>query len=122
MIREFNLNCLQGISNGYLLYEDNGKVEKIDIKKSAEIWWEMHHKSSVWDVLLKKKTKNKYAGGKHFNFAEPYIRLYIGEDEIIFKEKLPEELDSSDACEFRMWWDKINMDFNQLGYWLFDEG
>ncbi len=25
------------------------------------------------------------------------------------KKKFPDELDTSDACEFRMWWDDINM-------------
>ncbi len=58
------------------LYEDNGKIDKIDIQKSADI----------------------------------------------FKEKFPDELDISDACEFRMWRDQINRGLNQQGYWLFDEG
>ena len=40
MIREFDMNCLQGIRDGMFLYEYNGKIEKIDIKKSAEIWWD----------------------------------------------------------------------------------
>ena len=55
-------------------------------------------------------------------FVEPYIRLYVSEDEIIFKKKFPDEVDTSDACEFRIWWDDINNGLNQLGYWLFDEG
>lgn len=122
MIREFDMNCLQGIRDGMFLYEYNGKIEKIDIKKSAEIWWDKHHKSTIIDVLLKKRAKNKYVGDKYFNFTEPYIRLYAREDEIIFMKKFPDELDTSDACEFRMWWDDINIGLNQLGYWLFDEG
>ncbi len=121
MIRQFDMSCLRGVREGMLLYEYNGKNEKIDIKKSAEIWWDKHHKSSVMDVLLK-KSKNKYAGDKCFNFTEPYIRLYVGEDEMIFLKKFPDEVDTSDACEFRMWWDDINTRLNQLGYWLFDEG
>lgn len=40
MIREFDTSCLQGIRDGKVLYEYNGKNEKIDIKKSAEIWWD----------------------------------------------------------------------------------
>ena len=122
MIREYDFNCIQSISDGNLIYEVNDKVEKIDIKKSGERWWDMHHKSSIWDVILKRKSKNIYAGGKFFSFTKSYIRLYTDEDEIIFNKKMPDDLDSSDACEFRMWWEKINMDFHQQGYWLFDEG
>ncbi len=122
MIHEFDINCIQGIRDGIFLYTDGVNIEKIDIKKSAEIWWDKHHKSTLMDIVLKKRAKNKYAGDKCFNFAESYIRLYTGEDEIIFKKKFPDEVDTSDACEFRMWWDDINICLNQLGYWLFDEG
>ncbi len=107
------------------IYEEwNDEIDErgwIDIKKSAEIWWDKHHKSSVMDVFLKKRAKNKYAGDKCFNFIELYIRLYVGEDEIVFKKKFPDEVDTSDACEFRMWWDDINAKINQWGYWLFGE-
>ncbi len=40
MKREFDLNCIQGVCDGMFLYEDDGKIEKIDIKKSAELWWD----------------------------------------------------------------------------------
>ena len=122
MLREFDMNYLKGVRDGMFLYEYNGTNETIDIKKSAEIWWEKHHKSTIKDIILKKRVKNKYAGDKCFNFTEPYIRLYAGGDEVIFKNKFPEEVDTSDVCEFRMWWDDINAKINQLGYWLFDEG
>ena len=122
MIHEFDFSCIQGIRDGMLFYEYNGRNEKIDIKKSAEIWWDKHHKSTLMDIVLKKRAKNKYVGDKCFNFAESYIRLYTGEDEMIFKKKFPDEVDTSDACEFRMRWDDINICLNQLGYWLFDEG
>ncbi|MBO5352960.1 MAG: hypothetical protein J6A77_06640 [Lachnospiraceae bacterium] len=122
MIRQFNMSCLRGIRDGKVLYEYDSKNEVIDIKKSAGIWWDKHHKSSIMDVLLMKRTKNKYAGDKYFSFVESYIRLYSGKDEIIFKKKFPDEIDTSDACEFRMWWEDINTSLNQQGYWLFDEG
>lgn len=77
MIREFDLNCIQGVCDGMFFYEDDGKIEKIDIKKSAEMWWDKHHESSTMDVLLKKRTKNKYAEDKCFNFTESYIRLEL---------------------------------------------
>ncbi len=119
MIHGFDLNCIQGIRDGMFLYTDEGSIEKIDIKKSAEIWWDKHYKSTLMDIVLKKRTKNKYAGDKCFNFTEPYIRLYVGEDEMIFTKKFSDEVDT---CEFRMWWDDINISLNQQGYWLFDEG
>ncbi len=40
MIREFDMDCLQGFRDGMVLYEYNGKNEKIDLKKSAELWWD----------------------------------------------------------------------------------
>ena len=43
MIRQFDMSCLQGARDGMVLYEYNSKNEKIDIKKSAEIWWDKHH-------------------------------------------------------------------------------
>lgn len=122
MIREYEMNCVQGVRDGMFIYQDKGKIKKIDIKESAELWWKKHYKRTIMSVLLKKRTKNQYAGDKCFNFVEPYIRLYVREDEIIFKKKFPDEVDTSDACEFRIWWDDINNGLNQLGYWLFDEG
>lgn len=119
---EYELGSIKGVQNGALLYDNGGKTEKVDIKQSADIWWNIHNKPSILDIFLRRKSKNKFAGDKCFNFVQPYIRMYAGEDEIIFKETLPEELDSSDACELRQWWDMINFSMNQAGYWLFDEG
>ncbi len=122
MIREFDFNCIQGVRDGMFLYEDDGKIEKIDIKKSTKLWWDKRCKTTIMDVLFRRRAKNRYAGDKCFNFAESYIRMYVGEGEILFKKKFSDELDSIDACEFRTWWDDINISLNQLGYWLFDEG
>lgn len=63
-----------------------------------------------------------YVGDKCFNFSELYIRLYVEKDEVVFSKSFPDEVDTSDASEFRMWWDEINRGLNQQGYWLFDEG
>lgn len=122
MIREYDFECIKAIRDGAVLCEKEGHIEKIDIKKSAERWWDIHHKESVMDKLFRKKARNIYAGDKCFNFSEPYIRLYAAEDEIVFRKKLPEEADTSDACEFKMRWDQIKTDLHQTGYWLFDEG
>lgn len=40
MIHEFDFSCIQGIGDGMFLYTDEGNIEKMDIKKSAEIWWD----------------------------------------------------------------------------------
>lgn len=119
---EYDLSSIKGVKDDALLYNVNGEINKIDIKQSADIWWDIHNKPSLWDIFLRRKSKNKYAGGKKFNFTEPYIKMYAGEDEIVFKKSLSEELDSSDACELRLWWDEINFSLNQNGYWFFDEG
>lgn len=118
----FDFRCIQGVSDGMLLYEDNGEIVKIDIRKSAGHWWDLHNRNTIMDILLKKRAKNKFAGDKCFAYTEAYIRLYADENEILFKKKFPDEWDTSDACEFRMWWEQINSDFHKLGYWLFDEG
>lgn len=122
MIREYDFECIKAIRDGAVLCEKEGHIEKIDIKKSAERWWDIHHKESVMDKLFRKKARNIYTGDKCFNFSEPYIRLYEAENEIVFRKRFPEDVDTSDACEFKMWWDQINMDLHQMGYWLFDEG
>ena len=40
IIQEFDMSCLQDVRDGMFLYEYNSKNEKIDIKKSAELWWD----------------------------------------------------------------------------------
>jgi len=119
---EYDLSSIKGVKDDALIYDVGGEVKKIDIKQSADIWWDIHNKPSIGDIIFRRKSKNKYAGGKRFNFTELYIRVYAGEDEIVFKKSLSEELDSSDACELRQWWDQINFLLNQDGYWFFDEG
>ena len=122
MIREYEIKCLKGIRDGMLIYEVDGKTEKIEIKNCAECWWDYHHKRTLMDVLLNRRAKNIYAGDKCFNFAESYIKVYVGQDEIVFKKIFSDEVDTSDACEFRKWWGEINKSLNQQGYWLFDKG
>lgn len=51
MIHEFDLNCIQGIRDGMFLYTDDGSIEKIDIKKSAEIWWDKWLLINRWSIL-----------------------------------------------------------------------
>lgn len=118
----FDFGCIQGVCDGMLLYEDNGESVKIDIRKSAGLWWDCHNRNTIMNRLRKKRTKNIYAGDKCFAYTEAYIRLYADEREILFKKKFPDEWDTNDVHEFRKWWEQINSDFHKLGYWLFDEG
>ncbi len=118
----FDFLCIKGVSTGMLLYENNGEMAKIDIRKSAETWWDLHNRNTIMNILLKRRAKNKFAGDKCFAYTEAYIRLYADGKEILFKKKFPDEWDTNDACEFRTWWEQINSDFHKLGYWLFDEG
>lgn len=118
----FDFLCIKGVSTGMLLYENNGEIAKIDIRKSAETWWDLHNRNTIMNILLKRRAKNKFAGDKCFAYTEAYIRLYADGNEILFEKKIPNEWDTNDAHGFRIWWEQINRDFNKLGYWLFDEG
>lgn len=122
MIYEIRLEAIIGIRDGELLYESDEGIKRISLKESADIWWDNHHKATIWDRITQKKSKNRYVGGKWYNLVEPYIKMYSGDDEIVFKKKIPEDFETSDACELRMWWDGINVAMNQIGFWLFDEG
>ncbi|MDO4304614.1 MAG: hypothetical protein Q4D94_11950 [Bacillota bacterium] len=118
----FDFRCIKGVGTGMLLYENNGEIAKIDIRKSAETWWDLHNRNTIMNILLKRRAKNKFAGDKCFAYTEAYIRLYADGNEILFVKKFPNEWDTNDAHGFRTWWEQINRDFNKLGYWLFDEG
>lgn len=118
----FDFRCIQGVSTGMLLYENDGEIAKIDIRKSAETWWDLHNRNTIMNILLKRRAKNKFAGDKCLAYTEAYIRLYADGNEILFEKKFPNEWDTNDAHGFRTWWEQINRDFNKLGYWLFDEG
>ena len=72
MIKKYDMDCVQGVRSGMLLYADRGTIEKIDLKKSAELWWDEHYKATIMDIVLRKRTKNIYVGDKGFNFSEPY--------------------------------------------------
>ena len=119
---EYALSKIKKIEAGFLFYEVDGKQRKIDLKQSAQLWWDKHNKPSVFDIIFRKKYKNIYAGDKKFDLENPYICLYAGDDEIVFADKLTADFDTSDLCELRAFWDEINVELNKQGYWLFDEG
>ena len=79
----FDFCCIQGVCDGMLLYEDNGEIVKIDIRKSAGHWWDLHNRNTIMNILLKKRAKNKFAGDKCFAYTEAYIRLYADEKNVV---------------------------------------
>ena len=85
----FDFLCIKGVSTGMLLYENNGEMAKIDIRKSAETWWDLHNRNTIMNILLKRRAKNKFAGDKCFAYTEAYIRLYADRNEILFEKKFP---------------------------------
>ena len=93
----FDFLCIKGVSTGMLLYENNGEMAKIDIRKSAETWWDLHNRNTIMNILLKRRAKNKFAGDKCFAYTEAYIRLYADRNEILFEKKFPNEWDTNDG-------------------------
>lgn len=118
----YSLSAIKKIEDGVLFFEADGMQNKIELKQSAEVWWDKHHKFSLLDVMLKKKQKNIYVGDKCFNLNKTYIRLYSNNNEIVFEKAIPEDFDTSDVCELMAYWEDVNGKLNRQGFWLFDEG
>ncbi len=121
MKHQHSLSAIDRVENGFLFY-DAGDMHQINIKESAMKWWSVRVRKTLMGIILREKQKNIYAGDKCFNLSQPYIRLYAGDDEIVFTQQLPDDLDTSDVCELRAFWDDINVSLNKQGFWLFDEG
>ncbi len=59
----FDMDSITGISDTLLRYKDNDNIEQvIDLKESAYIWWEKHHKETILTKIMK-KNKNVYMLG-----------------------------------------------------------
>lgn len=120
---EYNLSSVAEIEAGLLYFIDGTEKRFIDLRKSADIWWDHYHRRpSFADWLLRRKAKNIYAGGKNFCTDKPYIRFYDGEDEFVFSEALPKNASEEERRRFRERWESINIALNKQGFWLFDEG
>lgn len=117
-----SINSIISISNTLLKYKDNENIEQIiDLKKSADIWWEMYHKNNLLSKIMRKKQKNKYAGNKVFTIGKTsYIELYTKNKQIRFTLEVPYTKDQSVLMLFREKWDEINTALHKEGYWLFD--
>lgn len=119
---EYDLTTIISVQDCELIYDAGTGIQRINLKESADIWWDLHYKNTLRTFLLGKKRKNIYAGDKCFDFSHPYIKVYAGKDEFLFQKEIPEDYETSDACEFRAWWDEINAAMNHCGYWLCDMG
>ena len=49
----FDMDSITGISDTLLRYKDNDNIEQvIDLKESAYIWWEKHHKETILTKIM----------------------------------------------------------------------
>lgn len=117
-----DMDSIIRISDTLLKYKDNENVEQIiNLKESADIWWEKHNKSTLLSKLLRKKQKNIYAGNKAFCIGETsYIELYTKNKQIRFTFKVPYTTEQSVIMPFQEKWDELNIALHKEGYWLFD--
>ena len=93
----------------------------IDLKESAGIWWEKHHKETLLTKIMRKKRKCIYAGNKEFRIGGvSYIELYTSKEQIRFGLKIPYTDEQSVLMPFREKWEEINIALHKEGYWLFD--
>lgn len=103
----------------YLYFIDNGTERSIALRASADIWWDMRHKASLKDRLLRKKQKNIYAGEKCFCIdGTAYIKLFDKDTEYLFEMYVS----ADDVTEKRRIWSEVNTMLNKQGFWLFDMG
>ena len=118
----FDMDSITGISHTLLKYKDNENIEQvIDLKESAGIWWEKHHKETLLTKIMRKKRKCIYAGNKEFRIGGiSYIELYTSKEQIRFGLKIPYTDEQSVLMPFREKWEEINIALHKEGYWLFD--
>ena len=118
----FDMDSITGISDTLLKYKDNENIEQvIDLKESAGIWWEKHHKETLLTKIIRKKQKCIYAGNKEFRIGGiSYIELYTNKEQIRFGLKISYTDEQSTLMPFREKWEEINIALHKEGYWLFD--
>ena len=126
--RKYSLRNIRYIQSAKLVYlDENNLEEQVDLKKSAEIYYDIHYKhinkkpllpqvgEYITNILLRRKRKNRYVGDRFWSMKECYIRLYNQEGEIKFLENI------SDYSEIRTLYCSIRNEIQKQGYWLFDE-
>ena len=114
-----NIADIVNADKTHLYFTENGTEKTINLKNSADTWWDMKHKASLKDILLRKKQKNIYVGEKFFCIdGISYIKFFDSGTEYYFEMYVS----SDELREKRHIWDKINIMLNKQGYWLFDNG
>lgn len=120
--RKYSLRNIRYIQSAKLVYlDENNLEEQVDLKKSAEIYYDMHYKHNFIDILLRTKRKNRYVGDRFWSMKECYIRLYNQEGEIKFIAQISGDENTSDYSEIRTLYCSIRNEIQKQGYWLFDE-
>ena len=132
--RKYSLRNIRYIQSAKLVYlDENNLEEQVDLKKSAEIYYNIHYKyinkkpllpqvgEYITDILLRRKRKNRYVGDRFWSMKECYIRLYNQEGEIKFIAKISGDENTSDYSEVRTLYCSIRNEIQKQGYWLFDE-
>lgn len=116
-----DMNSITSISNALLKYKDNENIEQIiNLKESAGIWWEEHHRETLLAKIMRKKQKCIYVGNKEFRIGDmSYIELYTKKEQIRFILKIP-YTEENILMPFREKWEGINIALQKEGYWLYD--
>ena len=106
------------IERGCLFFDDGGTEKAIDLKTSADRWWETFHKPRFGDKIFGRKKKNRYAGVKEFGGVSDvrYFKLFDETEEYCFQISLEDK----DMNEVLAVLQDINRQINQEGYWLYD--
>lgn len=111
------ISDIVNVENGIVFFVNEGIEKTILLQESADEWYDSFHKSTILDVLLKRKRQNKYAGTKSFCIDGcAYIKLYGKGCEYCFEMSVNE----ANLSECMKEWDALNIKLNNQGYWLLD--
>ena len=81
--RKYSLRNIRYIQSAKLVYlDENNLKEQVDLKKSAEIYYDIHYKhinkkplllqvgEYITNILLRRKRKNRYVGDRFWSMKE----------------------------------------------------
>lgn len=107
------------IDKEQLYYVEKGVEKAIDLRESANRWWDLYHKISLFDKLFSRKKKNIYVGEKYFCIhGRSYIKFFDIDTEYCFQMNVSID----DLKEKRQIWEDINLMLHKQGFWLYDAG
>lgn len=114
-----NITDILKADKTHLYFTENKTEKAIGLQTSADTWWELHNKSSLKNILLRKKQKNIYVGEKLFCIdGISYIKFFDKDTEYCFEMYIS----SDEIQKKRHIWDAVNIMLNKQGYRLFDKG